>query len=414
MATIGLLGSYGGLNLGDEAILTSMLTSLREALPFAEVVVLSRNAAHTRDAHVVDRVLDARKGRCDAVTEAIAALDVLVLGGGGLLYDGEATEYLRHVRTAHRNGVPTVAYAVGVGPLTTSQDRRAVREVVSAMTRVTVRDEESKRVLEEVGVERPIEVVADPALLLTPEPFSAAALLNDGVDTSGRLIAMSVREPGRAAPDLAVDAYHATLAAVADFAVHRYGGQVVFIPMERGDVRESHAVLARMNAPDRARVLHGTYGPREVLGLMHHMDLAVGMRLHFLVFAALSGVPFLPLPYAGKVADFARTLGIQTPGSLDRDAVGPLLAALDRLWDERLTDPGRTRARVEKLKPRSAAPLQHVLDLLSRPSSRPSPRAASAADALVTEQEGVQRAAVEPARRSGAVDAAPALSVAGC
>jgi polysaccharide pyruvyl transferase WcaK-like protein len=151
-----------------------------------------------------------------------------------------------------------------------------------------------------------------------------------------------------------------------------------------------------------------------VLGLMHHMDLAVGMRLHFLVFAALSGVPFLPLPYAGKVADFARTLGIQTPGSLDRDAVGPLLAALDRLWDERLTDPGRTRARVEKLKPRSAAPLQHVLDLLSRPSSRPSPRAASAADALVTEQEGVQRAAVEPARRSGAVDAAPALSVAGC
>jgi polysaccharide pyruvyl transferase WcaK-like protein len=191
--------------------------------------------------------------------------------------------------------------------------------------------------------------------------------------------------------------------------VHRYGGQVVFIPMERGDVRESHAVLARMNAPDRARVLHGTYGPREVLGLMHHMDLAVGMRLHFLVFAALSGVPFLPLPYAGKVADFARTLGIQTPGSLDRDAVGPLLAALDRLWDERLTDPGRTRARVEKLKPRSAAPLQHVLDLLSRPS----PRAASPADQLATQQEGAQRAAVDPAGRSGAVDAAPALSVAG-
>jgi polysaccharide pyruvyl transferase CsaB len=408
MATIGLLGSYGGLNIGDEAILTCMLAALREAVPFAEVVVFSRDAAHTRDAHPVDRVIDARGGRCDAVSEEIAMLDLLVLGGGGLLYDGEATEYLRHVRTAHRNGVPTVAYALGVGPLTTAADRLAVREVVSAMTRVTVRDEESKRVLEEVGVERPIDVVADPALLLIPEPFPADALVRDGVDTSGRLIAMSVREPGRAAPDLAVDAYHSTLAAVADFAVHRYDGQVVFIPMERGDVRESHAVLARMVAPDRARVLHGAYGPHEMLGLMRHMDLAVGMRLHFLIFAALSDVPFLPLPYAGKVADFARAVGIPMPSNLDRDAVGPLLSAVDRLWDERLANAGRARGRIEKLKPRAAGTLRHVLDLLPGPSTR----AGSAVDGRPTELEGVQRAPIDAAGRGGAADAAPALSVA--
>jgi polysaccharide pyruvyl transferase WcaK-like protein len=33
MAVIGILGSYGGLNTGDEAILTSMLASLRVARP---------------------------------------------------------------------------------------------------------------------------------------------------------------------------------------------------------------------------------------------------------------------------------------------------------------------------------------------------------------------------------------------
>jgi polysaccharide pyruvyl transferase CsaB len=409
MATIGLLGSYGGLNIGDEAILTSMLATLRESVPFVEVVVFSRDATHTRDAHSVDRVLDARRGRCDTVNDEIAALDVLVLGGGGLLYDGEATEYLRHVRTAHRNGVPTVGYALGAGPLTTPEDRRAVREVVSVMTRVTVRDEQSKRVLEEVGVERPIEVVADPALLLTPEPFPADALLRDGVDIAGRLIAMSVREPGRAAPDLAVDAYHSTLAAVADFAVHRYDGQVVFVPMERGDVRESHAVLARMVAPDRARVLHGAYGPGQVLDLMRHMDFAVGMRLHFLIFAALSEVPFLPLPYAGKVADFARTVGIRTPDSLDRDAVGPLLSAVDRMWDERRLNAERAQSRVEKLKPRAAAALRHVLELLPQPSAL----VATAAGVGPGEQEGAVRAAVDPAGSGGTVDAAPALSVAG-
>ncbi|MCX6463569.1 MAG: polysaccharide pyruvyl transferase family protein [Pseudonocardiales bacterium] len=419
MTTIGLLGSYGGLNTGDEAILTSILGSVREAVPFAQVVVFSRDPAHTRDAHPADRVVDARRGRCDAVTEAIAGLDVLVLGGGGLLYDGEATEYLRHVRTAHRNGVPTVGYALGVGPLTTAEDRGAVREVVSAMTRVTVRDEGSKRVLEEVGVDRAIEVAADPALLLRADPVPNDALVRNGLDTTGRLIAVSVREPGRAAPHLGVETYHGTLAAVADFAVHRYGGQVVFVPMERGDVRESHAVLARMTAPDRARVLHGTYGPREVLGLMQHMDVAVGMRLHFLIFAALAGVPFLPLPYAGKVADFARTLGIDTPASLERDAVGTLLASVDRLWDERQTDAGRIGARIERLRRRSAAPLRHVLDVLAAapaaatppPAAAPATPPPPAVAGVPVEQEGAERAALDQAGLRGAPDAGPALSV---
>jgi polysaccharide pyruvyl transferase CsaB len=408
MATIGVLGSYGGLNIGDEAILTSMLATLREAMPFAEVVLFSRDAAHSRDAHEVDRVVDARRGSCDAVNEEIARLDVLLLGGGGLLYDGEASEYLRHVRTAHRHEVPTVAYAIGAGPLTTPEDRRVVREVVAEMTRVTVRDEASKRVLEDAGVERPIQVVADPALLLAPAPFSADALVHEGLDTSGRLIAMSVREPGRAAPDLTVDEYHALLAAVADFVVHRYGGQVVFVPMERVDVRESHAVLARMVAPDRARVLHGSYGPREVLGLMHHMDLAVGMRLHFLIFAAISGVPFLPLPYASKVSELARMLSTPMPASLGHDAVGPLLAAIDQVWDERQEYGSRLQGRLEKLKPRAAGTLQHVTDLLAHPSSRPPARRGQQ-----PQQQGVLHAPVDPSGRSEALDVAPALSVAG-
>ena len=409
MARIGLLGSYGGLNVGDEAILTSVLDALRAAAPCAEVALFSRDAAHTRHAHQVDGVIDARRGSCDAVSDEIAKLDLLVLGGGGLLYDGEATEYLRHVRTAHRNGVPTVAYAVGVGPLTTPEDRRAVRDVVSAMTRVTVRDEHSKRVLEEVGVERSVQVMADPSLLLTPVPVAADTLVREGVDPSGRLIAMSVREPGRAAPDLAVDVYHSTLAAVADFAVHRYDGQVVFIPMERGDVGQSHAVVARMVAAERARVLHGSYGPRELLGLMEHVDHAVGLRLHFLIFAAISGVPCLPLSYAAKVAELARAIGIPTPGSLDRDAVGPLLATLDRLWDERQEHGRRVQCRIEKLKPRAAGTLQYVLELLPRSSSG----AASGDDGDPTEGTGVRRAPVDSATRTRPAGPAPALTALG-
>jgi polysaccharide pyruvyl transferase WcaK-like protein len=171
MPRIGLLASYGGPNTGGEAI----LTSLQRAVPFGEVVLFSRDAGHTRNAHSVDRVVDARQGRCDPAAEEIPQLDVLVPEGGGLLHDAEAIEYLRHVRTAHQDCISTVAYAVGAGPLTTAEDRRAVRNVVSAMSRVSVRDERSKHLLEEVGVERTIELVAERPLLI-PVQFPADAL----------------------------------------------------------------------------------------------------------------------------------------------------------------------------------------------------------------------------------------------
>ncbi|MER6984924.1 polysaccharide pyruvyl transferase family protein, partial [Streptomyces carpinensis] len=226
------------------------------------------------------------------------------------------------------------AYAVGAGPLRESDDREAVRTVLAAMDEVVVRDQESRLVLEEVGVERDLVVTADPALLLPPEPFTAEMMRQEGVPANARLVGMSVREPGRAAEKLDEGDYHALLADVADFLVRRLDAHVVFMPMERHDVRHAHAVLSRMTAPDRGRILHSAYTPGQVLGLMSHLDLVVGMRLHFLMFAALSGLPVLPLPYAGKVFDFARRLGAPALVGVAREQVGLLLAEVDRLWDE--------------------------------------------------------------------------------
>ncbi|MFI6820685.1 polysaccharide pyruvyl transferase family protein [Micromonospora sp. NPDC050187] len=333
--TIGVLGSYGGRNLGDEAILTALLADLRDQQPRARIVVFSRNPTHTHAHHPgVEAVPWEGVSRVDSAA-VLDRLDLLILGGGGILYDREARRYLRVVRVAQERGLPLLTYAVGVGPLTEAVDCGMVRETLTSATEVTVRDEESRVVLEEAGLLTPITVTADPAFLLEPEDFPAQLLREEGVPNGKRLVGMSVREPGRAAERLDVDAYHRLLAQVGDFLVHRIDADVVFVPMERDDIRHSHGVMSHMTAADRGRILHGDYSPPQVLGLMRHFDLAVGMRLHFLIFAARANIPFLPLPYAGKVFDLAQRLGVPALKGVAREVEGPLLAEVDRLWDER-------------------------------------------------------------------------------
>lgn len=334
MTAIGISGSYGGLNLGDEAILTCVIGELARVVPDADIVVFSRDPGHTEDHHDVQEGVAVREATRDEVVPEVERLDLLVLGGGGILYDEEVRSYVREVNLAQERGIRTMAYAIGAGPLQHSEDRRVVRDAVGAMDAVTVRDVETKRLLEEVGVERDILVTADPALLLTPQPFGEEPLVREGVSTQRPLVGMSVRERGGAAPALDQSPYHAVLAAAADFVIQRFDADVVFVPMERGDIRESHRVMGEMASPERATVLHGRYGPRELLGFMEHLDLALGMRLHFLILSALAGVPLLALPYASKVAQFLEALGTPGPATQPEHA-GPLLAAVDRLWDDR-------------------------------------------------------------------------------
>ncbi|HEY6864997.1 MAG TPA: polysaccharide pyruvyl transferase family protein, partial [Burkholderiales bacterium] len=118
MYRVGISGSYGGMNLGDEAILQSIVAQLRRDLP-VEITVFSRNAEDTRKRHKVERAVPVRKLSRAEVTPEIERLDLLLLGGGGILYDRDAETYLREVALAGELGVPVLLYAISAGPLVT-------------------------------------------------------------------------------------------------------------------------------------------------------------------------------------------------------------------------------------------------------------------------------------------------------
>ncbi len=343
---IGISGSYGGMNLGDEAILASIIGQIRSSVE-ADITVFSRNAGDTQRRHKVERVVPVRQLGRKEVQPELEGLDLLIIGGGGILYDADARTYLREAFLAREKGVPYMIYGIGAGPLNDPAVQEEVQQAVDSASVVTVRDRPSFRTLEDSGVQRDIIITADPALLLPPEPCDVDVLEREGVSRARRLIGMSVREPGVAAPDIREEQYHQLLANTADYLIDRYQADVVFVPMEQKfDLHQAHAIGARMIWPNHARLLQGDYTPGQIMTIMKNFEFCVGMRLHFLIFAALQGVPFVALPYAKKVLGFIQELGIEAP-PLHYINSGRLIAHVDKAWDQR----ERIRERIAELLP---------------------------------------------------------------
>jgi len=361
---IGISGSYGGLNLGDEAILQSIMTQLRASVP-CEITVFSRDAKDTAARHKVEKSIPVRDLSRDEVRPEVAELDLLILGGGGILYDEAAAIYLREVELAQEHSVPVLVYAVSAGPLHDAAARTLVRDTLSRVDAVTVRERRAQQLLEEVGV-RDIEVTADPAFLLEPEPLPEEALQREGLNQNRRLIGISVREPGSAAPDIDETHYHALLANAADYMVDRLDADLVFVPMEprQKDTQHCHAVVSKMAHAHQATVLKGEYTSGQLLSLISHFDFAVGMRLHFLIFAAINRVPFVALPYSSKVAGFLEDLEIAMP-PLKQVNAGQLIAYIDRWWDLRRNLQARLEKSVPEIQTRARRTNEIAMRLLT-------------------------------------------------
>ncbi len=361
--TIGICGSYGGMNLGDEAILECIVRELRRRLPVT-ITVLSRNAEDTLTRHSVERAVSVRQLTRFELREEVKQLDLLIVGGGGILFDGEASAFLRPAVLAAEVGVPLMTWSVGVGPLCHRSERQRVRTALHHADLITVRDSRSKLILEELGIHGDIEVTADPAHLLEPEPFTQEMLTHEGVAPGARLVGMSIRGPGPAAPELD-QRCHELMANAVDYLIERMQATVLFVPMEDHDLQESHAVAARVANVRHVHFLKGNYAARQIRGLMDHLSFAIGMRLHFLTFAAGANVPLVMLPYGTKTTALADELGLRV-APIASTTDGQFLAAIDRAWDQRAQIRAQIQERMVGLRSRALRTAELAVALLEQ------------------------------------------------
>ncbi|BCV20134.1 polysaccharide pyruvyl transferase CsaB [Moorella sp. Hama-1] len=349
MARAVISGYYGFQNAGDEAVLYSIIAALRDLAPDLELTVLSHNPAQTAANFQVQAV---DRWRLARVAGAIRRADLVISGGGSLFQDVTGPKsllyYLGIVLLARLWRKPVVIYAQGLGPLQRRWSRWLTGRVLNKVQLITLRDSESRQLLEELGVRHPpVYVTADPVLGLDP----GAMDLQPGfakweqLELTGPVVGISVRSwPG-------AGECWPSLARVADDLVAG-GWQVLFLPLHfPADVDACRQVARLMHNP--VVILKENLDLPTLMGLTGRLQFLIGMRLHALILAAVMGVPFLALPYDPKVAALARMMEQPATGYLAGISYTGLGAAVKAALANREEHARRVQVAAAELRPRA-------------------------------------------------------------
>jgi polysaccharide pyruvyl transferase CsaB len=291
-----LSGYYGFNNVGDEAILYSIIQALRHLNPDIGITVLSNNPEHTEATYGVSAI---NRWKINDIKNALKEADGLISGGGSLLQDQTGPKsipyYAGVMKLAQWEKKPVFVYAQGMGPINKGYNKWIVRRVLNKTNGITVRDDASKHLLESIGVKKDIKVVPDPVMGLQMAEQNSDWL--DSLDLKGSIISVTVRDwPSQVN-------FKEKIALALDKCVQNQYN-VVFVPMhgEHDDItsREISKMMKEKSyvAPYDASI-------EEKITIIGQTDVLVGMRLHSLIFASINSVPFIALSYDPKIDAFA-------------------------------------------------------------------------------------------------------------
>jgi len=299
--SIVISGYYGFGNAGDEAILSAMIASIRQFMPEASIHVISRNPRWTIREHGVHSM---HRNDFWKILSRLRRASLFISGGGGLIQDVTSLSslgyYLGMILLAKLLRRKAVVLAQGIGPLKTAPGKVMTRLIANTLDFITVRDQDSRKLLRQIGVLKPpVYVTADPVLALEPAPPERIdeIMKAERIGRDGKKIAVCAR-PWATSLD-----YPLSLAKGADYFCEHERATPVLIPFQRSKDMQMCREIARL-MKHQAIIIEGEYSAPELLGLIGRMDFLVGMRLHSLVFAALGGVPMLGIVYDPKVRSF--------------------------------------------------------------------------------------------------------------
>lgn len=319
---IGIVGNYGHDNNGDEAILQGIINQLVGELSIdpQNIVIFSNNPENTSSRYGLRSVklLHKRSSLIKSIAttifhnrRVIGELDLLIIGGGGLLmdmYKRDAPLYTSHALMGKAFRCRVIVYGVGAGPIRTKLGATLIKLMLGCASSISVRDSESKKLLESIGVNKPILEISDPALQLGKELSKESSQKITSVGVTA--VPYFSHEYWPIGDDEKYQAYVTGMARNLDQLIINKNLTITFFSTKfPQDVRVTEDIYAEMKHKDHVIVMKENLYPNQLVSLCQKQDIIIGTRLHSLILSVAAQTPVIGIGYHHKVRHFMEKVG---------------------------------------------------------------------------------------------------------
>jgi polysaccharide pyruvyl transferase WcaK-like protein len=370
---ITLLGSNSGNNAGDAAILASILDVVTKQLPTAEFFVPTTKPSFTDNAYGNQynvKGVNVMPWTGSLRLLGIPTINLLRKSDCALICDGiifdkklfnPAFNFLITlfflVPFAKLFNCKLVCYSTGIGPFNTKIGRLMARILINACDLVMMREKDSQKLCEEIGVTQEVLLTGDAAFLnkVSDDNSLKSVTKAEGINLDANLFGINVTSyiDQWLEADNRVkskDEYLALLSRSINRAKSLIPGgfnPVLFCthPM---DLPCAEKVAKDVNG----KVVSNTkYLSHDLMAVMKKCQLFMGMRFHSLILASAVEAPIIGLVYAPKVRSYMRLLESTDVslelGKLTEDS---LVQTIVSAWNRRDEIRSRQKVHVDQLK----------------------------------------------------------------
>jgi polysaccharide pyruvyl transferase WcaK-like protein len=326
---ITLFGSNSGNNLGDAAILSSILESFSKAIPETEFFVpttkpsfISKNYGEKYNVKPVNIMPWTGSLRFLGIPTLLALKksDIALICDGiifGKKLFNPAFNFLIVlifvVPLARLLGCKVVCYSCGIGPFPTRLGEIFARFVLNSCDLVIMRENDSKALAEQIGVTKPIHVTGDAAFInpVSPDSVGREIISRTGISPDAPIFGVNVTSYfdswlGKGEKFGSKQAFIDLLVKAIGEAKKECGFEVILFsthPMDEPAVSE---VSERLGA---VKIFNRDYLSHDIQAAMRRCGLFMGMRFHSVILASAVETPIISLIYAPKVRGYMRLLG---------------------------------------------------------------------------------------------------------
>ncbi len=301
-----LSGYYGFRNSGDDAILKMIIKDIREFDPDIGITILSNRPSDTKRIYRVNAI---NRWNFIAIRKALKDSKLFISGGGSIIQDVTSTKslmyYLYLIRLAKKLNNKVMLYANGIGPVKKPGNRKHAKNALNMVDVITLREEDSQDVLNEMGVINPkTKVTCDPVVALSDvDTDQAETLLYRYQLYQKSYVMVSLREWKT------IPIFESELLEALKELKNRHQCELLFVPMQYPhDVAINQKYAKLTNSVCVSKRLSAD----TCIALAQSSLFAVGMRLHLLIYAFAANTPSIGLAYDPKVESVMKYFGQDT------------------------------------------------------------------------------------------------------